>query len=468
MVQFCPKCGTPAPDDQSLFCNRCGNQLPKIIPEEKNYTCPNCGTKIIDKQSVFCIRCGSSVSPSQPPKSQPSQKMHNNKMIENDPPKQVKVFGNQKITKEQFEAYKPNWILFLVFAFGLISIFFAPLLVIIVIASAIAVYYDAKAIRAGEQVTTELTMNTNSWTPLSWGLLVLLLWIIALPLYLYKRKEIFFQNYQEQSSSFSNELISDARIQSYPQRTPNIGNQKSINNINIHSEEKSPFIAALCSFFIPGLGQVYNGETAKGVGFFIGLLVFCFFFSYVGLIMWILGIFEAYYTANRMTKGEVVFKPTKTAHLILFIFLVVFIVAVVALFAFAAAFTQYYTSNSATYSSSPLSYVTSGGTSSAISSISTTTQAQQSTFSFSDVKMTSEGEYIKMTYISGKIKNTGSTSPKQVIISAFFYDKDGIRIEDGNTYVSDLKSGETAVFKILIPSQSAASVTKWDLKAQGY
>jgi uncharacterized surface protein with fasciclin (FAS1) repeats/DNA-directed RNA polymerase subunit RPC12/RpoP len=61
MPTLCLKCGTPAVDDKSLYCNKCGTQL--IHPTaEKSEDCPQCGTKIPDKKSVFCSRCGSPIS----------------------------------------------------------------------------------------------------------------------------------------------------------------------------------------------------------------------------------------------------------------------------------------------------------------------------------------------------------------------------------------------------------------------
>jgi len=59
MVQFCPKCGTKAPDDESVFCNKCGTRLPPVIPEKMDNSCPRCGAKAPDEQSVFCNKCGS-------------------------------------------------------------------------------------------------------------------------------------------------------------------------------------------------------------------------------------------------------------------------------------------------------------------------------------------------------------------------------------------------------------------------
>jgi TM2 domain-containing membrane protein YozV len=94
-------------------------------------------------------------------------------------------------------------------------------------------------------------------------------------------------------------------------------------------EEKSPFLAALCSFFIPGLGQVYDGETAKGVAVFFGTLIGVFIYVIPGLIVWIFGMYDAYSTAKKMNNKEIPFKPTKTAHLILFFILVALIVAIV-------------------------------------------------------------------------------------------------------------------------------------------
>jgi hypothetical protein len=324
MAQFCHKCGTPSKNDESVFCNKCGTKYIQSPPEKKDDVCPNCETEIIDKQSVFCARCGSPFSHIQPPTnqhqpitikskkicphcngpiidesryycdtcgaylqgSQPQKNEHNKKINENNKLGQVKVFGNQKITYEQFKAYKPNWILFLAFAFGLISIVVPALLVLIVIASAIAVYYDAKAIRAGEKITDESTMNTHSWSPLSWGLIVLLLWIIGLPLYLFKRREIFFLNYREMPVSISDEHESDVRIQSYPQRTPNIEYQKNPQSVTVEFilgllGGIIGFFAGFAAIFVGGLGGAFGMQGASQI---IGLGFGAIFFSIIGII----------------------------------------------------------------------------------------------------------------------------------------------------------------------------------------
>ncbi len=94
-------------------------------------------------------------------------------------------------------------------------------------------------------------------------------------------------------------------------------------------EEKSPYVALLCSFFIPGLGQVYDGNTAKGIGVFIGTIGGLFLFIVPGLIFWLYGLHDAYSTAKRMNRGEIPFRATRTAHLILFFIIAALIIAII-------------------------------------------------------------------------------------------------------------------------------------------
>lgn len=99
-------------------------------------------------------------------------------------------------------------------------------------------------------------------------------------------------------------------------------------------EEKNPILALICSFFIPGLGQVYDGLTARGIAIFFGTVVGCFIFLIPGLLVWLYGMYDAYSTAQKMNAKEIPFLPTKTAHLILFIILAIFIIALVIFFVF--------------------------------------------------------------------------------------------------------------------------------------
>lgn len=56
----CSTCGTPAPDETSAFCNRCGARLPARAPV---LTCQKCGNTFTDPLSRFCNRCGSPLAP---------------------------------------------------------------------------------------------------------------------------------------------------------------------------------------------------------------------------------------------------------------------------------------------------------------------------------------------------------------------------------------------------------------------
>jgi TM2 domain-containing membrane protein YozV len=73
---------------------------------------------------------------------------------------------------------------------------------------------------------------------------------------------------------------------------------------------KNPGLAAVLSFFISGLGQIYNGQIAKGVGLIVlqainALLMFVLvgFITYPAV--WIYGMYDAYKTAERInSKGS--------------------------------------------------------------------------------------------------------------------------------------------------------------------
>lgn len=67
---------------------------------------------------------------------------------------------------------------------------------------------------------------------------------------------------------------------------------------------KNPNIVIILSFFITGLGQIYNGETVKGIAFFIIEIIFILLMSvWIGLILaplfWIYAMHDAYKTAKK-------------------------------------------------------------------------------------------------------------------------------------------------------------------------
>ncbi|WP_321508043.1 zinc ribbon domain-containing protein [uncultured Methanoregula sp.] len=60
MTRKCGKCGIPAPDDEALFCNRCGSGI--IEETEPEFPlCPSCGNVVSDELAEFCNRCGSRI-----------------------------------------------------------------------------------------------------------------------------------------------------------------------------------------------------------------------------------------------------------------------------------------------------------------------------------------------------------------------------------------------------------------------
>jgi TM2 domain-containing membrane protein YozV len=77
-----------------------------------------------------------------------------------------------------------------------------------------------------------------------------------------------------------------------------------------HVEKKSTGIAAVLSFLIPGLGQIYNGQIGKGILFIIvGVILFLTIFIFIGIILyplfWIFNIYDAYNTAKQINAGKI-------------------------------------------------------------------------------------------------------------------------------------------------------------------
>jgi TM2 domain-containing membrane protein YozV len=67
---------------------------------------------------------------------------------------------------------------------------------------------------------------------------------------------------------------------------------------------RSPGVAAVLSFFWCGLGQIYNGEFAKGIAMMIAyafsaLLIYVLIGFITTPILWIWGMIDAYRTAER-------------------------------------------------------------------------------------------------------------------------------------------------------------------------
>jgi TM2 domain-containing membrane protein YozV len=79
-------------------------------------------------------------------------------------------------------------------------------------------------------------------------------------------------------------------------------------NVLIVKTEKSPALAVLLSFLLPGLGQIYNDEAKKGVWFLIAAVVSSLMIIIlIGLlttpIIWIWSMVDAYQVADRKNRA---------------------------------------------------------------------------------------------------------------------------------------------------------------------
>lgn len=70
---------------------------------------------------------------------------------------------------------------------------------------------------------------------------------------------------------------------------------------------KNPGLAAVLSFFYMGLGQIYNGQIAKGILFIIAYTIsWILVVLVIGLIttpiLWVYGIWDAYKSAEKINR----------------------------------------------------------------------------------------------------------------------------------------------------------------------
>lgn len=86
----------------------------------------------------------------------------------------------------------------------------------------------------------------------------------------------------------------------------------TVNNVySSPKSEKSQGLAAVLSFLICGVGQIYNGQIGKGIGLLIAVII-CGFLSIlivpaiIAIILWIYGIYDAYDTAGKINRGEII------------------------------------------------------------------------------------------------------------------------------------------------------------------
>lgn len=85
----------------------------------------------------------------------------------------------------------------------------------------------------------------------------------------------------------------------------------NVQKTNVNSvvrSDKSSGLAALLSFLIIGLGQVYLGLTKKGIILFVlaiisGILMLFVIGFILWLLVWVYAIYDAYNSAEKMKRG---------------------------------------------------------------------------------------------------------------------------------------------------------------------
>ena len=71
---------------------------------------------------------------------------------------------------------------------------------------------------------------------------------------------------------------------------------------------KNPTVAGLLSFFIPGAGQIYNGQIAKGLLILLLSPLILLLSPCLSIIIWIIGIIDAVMIAQKLQRGQSVDK----------------------------------------------------------------------------------------------------------------------------------------------------------------
>ncbi|MDV2481087.1 hypothetical protein F8E02_03490 [Methanoculleus sp. Wushi-C6] len=90
-------------------------------------------------------------------------------------------------------------------------------------------------------------------------------------------------------------------------------------------ESKDPRFSALLSIVFAGLGQVYNGQFARGLVILAGTLVGALGFAPAGAAIWLYGTYDAYATARRMNEGAIPYHESSIPSVLLFALVWLFI-----------------------------------------------------------------------------------------------------------------------------------------------
>jgi TM2 domain-containing membrane protein YozV len=95
---------------------------------------------------------------------------------------------------------------------------------------------------------------------------------------------------------------------------------------------RNPLIAAVASFFFPGLGQTYAGEQKRGLIFIAGTLVIGYFLGMVMIIPMLWATYDAYKLSKMVNSGEKEFTaPSVKNYAIFFALWIVLVILLGAL-----------------------------------------------------------------------------------------------------------------------------------------
>ncbi|HUU76509.1 MAG TPA: hypothetical protein VMW63_10570 [Methanoregulaceae archaeon] len=96
----------------------------------------------------------------------------------------------------------------------------------------------------------------------------------------------------------------DAEMDRYAEICPKCGLK-----VSKPADIRNPGISAILSALVPGLGQIYNGQTGKGLVFLLlAVILFLSIGFLVGIVLyplfWMYAIYDAYESAKKINTGE--------------------------------------------------------------------------------------------------------------------------------------------------------------------
>jgi len=106
-------------------------------------------------------------------------------------------------------------------------------------------------------------------------------------------------------------IINLDKYTSYSKFSTHFEEKRGSQVVSPEGKMKEGLIAFSSSFFVPGWGQVYNGEGwLKGWIYIIGIIVGYYVFIFPAFLVWLYGAYQAYRRAKKMNAGEIPFAET--------------------------------------------------------------------------------------------------------------------------------------------------------------